>query len=172
MCSSATCKPYAVLPLGKTPQPGEAAPVPAPGARLQAGCGRSGAALGEPRGVCRPRQRRPAPGRCGGDAPHRHPRLPLHFGTGVESPAKSPSENRTLILTPAPPGPLFGGRRGLEWGLRAEQDGLGQRQFLSWMLNQFQCRCGGCCLQVLPRLCLLPSSFGSERTSQSPTQIP
>lgn len=59
-----------------------------------------------------------------------------HFGTGVASPAaaaKCPLESRPA--PPARPGSLFGA--GGAWGgLRARQDGLGEHQFLSWVLNQ------------------------------------
>lgn len=61
----------------------------------------------EPRGVCRPRQRRPAPGRCGAHAPSRPPRPPPHFGPGTASPAGT-SPLGASTAPAARPGPLSG----------------------------------------------------------------
>lgn len=139
VCSSATCKPYAVPLLGKPHRREKPPPVPAPGDRLGSRQGVR-AERSSPRGVPRGLPAAAAPPGTRGDA-EAMLRTGTHSCRPISEPASHPprppgnppSENR-----PAPAarlGPLFGGRRGLGWGLRARQDGLGERRFLSWVLN-------------------------------------
>lgn len=177
VCSSATCKPYAVPLLGK-PHRREKPPLsPLPG--NGSAPGRVRAEPSSPRGAPRGLPASAAPSTTGGDAPHRHPRLPPHFGTGVASPAgaaKSPF--RAPTRSPCSPRPFVRGPEGPGVGSQSRAGRAGAAPVPQLDVEpvpaavQGLLSAGAAVCRCCSDSCLFPSSFGSETTSQSPTQIP
>lgn len=165
VCSSATCKPYAVPLLGKPHRREKSPPVPAPGERLQAGKGPGGAEQpsGAPRGL--PAAAAPSgPGAMRGPCSVPAPAAAAPFRPRHRVPRRDIAP-RSIDRSRCSSGPFVRGgvsepgRTG--WGSASSSAGC-------W--PSFQRRGGGC--RCCPDSRVFPSPFGSERMSRSPTQIP